>query len=140
MISTCRALILDGWTKNGTYYFGVIESYMESLKRVSNGELNAKLKLALPLLSVSSLAPRDEDENVIESKAMTPNTETHIRHIEDVLTPYHLNVYECTTCLIANSCNLNLRIARSLELPHVGCSSHKLNLEVMKMIENSNYI
>ena len=71
---------------------------------------------------------------------MTRNTETHIGHIEDVLTYYHLNVYEWTACLIEDKCNLNLCVARSMDLPYVGCSSHKLNLEVMKMIENSNNI
>ena len=63
----------------------------------------------------------------------------HIRHLEDELTYYHLNVYEWTSCLIGDSYNLNLCIARSMELPQMGCSNHKLNLEVLKMIDNSSH-
>ena len=61
MQGTHGALIHDGWTKNGTFYFGVIASYMKSLTRLSYRKVKTELELALPLLSVSPLAHRDEN-------------------------------------------------------------------------------
>ena len=133
MVDTRGALTRDGRTRNGTYYFGVIAPYMKSIQRISGGELITEQTLALPLLSALPLAHRDEDGNVIDSKAIARNIEIHISHLEDVLTYNHLNVHLWTSCIIGESFNLNLRIARSMELPHVGCSTQKWNLEVLKL-------
>ena len=59
---------------------------MKSMKQISGGELITEQTLALPLLSVSHFANLDKDGNSTDSKAITRNTETHIRHLEDVLT------------------------------------------------------
>ena len=138
-IGTGGALIHDGWTRNGTYCFVVVASTMESIHGISGGELITEQNLILQLLSVSTFSHLHEDGNTTNSKAITRNTETHIRHLKDVPTYYHLTVYEWKSCLIGDSCNLNLCIARSTKLSHVGCSNHKLTSEVLRMIDNLKY-
>ncbi len=47
---------------------------------------------------------------------------------------YVVKVHEWALCQVADNCNTNTLIASLLEIPHVECASHRLHLEVRRMI------
>lgn len=53
---------------------------------------------------------------------------------------YRTNLSEWLICQIADNTNTNLKIARLLGVPHIGCMSHKLNLEVNRMISSDQIL
>lgn len=59
---------------------------------------------------------------------------THVRHIEQVFQIFKADVHDWTVCSIADNCSVYSRLAHLLDVPHVGCLSHKLNLEVKAML------
>ncbi len=72
------------------------------------------------------------------------DTDTHAKHIKDVFALYSVNFKEWCLCQTANHCNLNSSIVSKLEIPHVGCTSYKLNLEIKNLVKSDlalkNYI
>ena len=56
--------------------------------------------------------------------------------MREVFTFFAINLRKRAVCSIADNFLLNKKIAAILEIPHVGCNSHKLHLEVKKMCES----
>lgn len=89
----------------------------------------------IPLLTASPMSHvRDIDEGGEDKEATWFDAETQIRHLEDLLHFYGCSFHEWFLCSICDNCNLNKSIARLLDVSHIGCLSHKLNLEVNAMV------
>jgi hypothetical protein len=118
--------------------------------------LLSKMETVISLLFVSPLielkgeledSPNDDDEfaNFVNDdndvgcrqaksskksagEAVTFTAKTHAGHIVDILQEFYgVNVGEWVTNQTADSCSVNLKVARVLEIPHVNCESHLLN-------------
>ncbi len=76
--------------------------------------------------------PDTDSEN--PKPATSFSAETHVRFFEDIMHIYGVNVHEYSLCQVADNCNTNTLIASLLEIPHVGCASYRLHLEVRRMI------
>jgi hypothetical protein len=107
-----------GWTEGTEHYIGVSASY----NRVQNGKDVA----VQTLLSMQPLLA-----NGIEG--MTAGD--HIAHISKVL---QRNDKKCSNVLLlcGDNCNVNGKIASTIEVPLLGCGSHKINLAVCQWIED----
>ena len=68
------------------------------------------------------------------------NARAHIEQIESIFSLFNVKKYEYdwAVCQLAGNCFLNKSIAAKLEIPHVGCRSHKINIIVNNMILASN--
>ena len=51
---------------------------------------------------------------------------------------YDINIEKWAKASIADNCNVNVKVATIMELPHVGCSNHKLNLDINDWIESDS--
>lgn len=137
MKNTTGAMMYDGWTQFGTHFIGIFALYNRSVTFLEKGKKTEKLEVASPLISVSPMNSynTDDDGNIIAGQDATRFcAETHMRHFEDIFHIFGVSVHDWVSCQIADNCNLNLKIADIMEIAHVGCASHKLNLEVRKML------
>lgn len=109
------ALMFDGWSSSGTHFLAVFAVFPNDGKSPRSDPI---------LLSFSPL----------ENEASL-NTESHIKGFEYVLDVYNLNMSQ-VCCLVGDNCPLNKSIASKLDVPMVGCMSHRLNLAVSKYMED----
>jgi len=136
MSRTRGAILHDGWTHNGTHYFGVYASFMKEVRVVRNGFMVTEEEICTPLISVSPISKASDLEDEENYEATEFDAVTHVRQLEDIFHIYGINFHEWMLCFIADNAPVNKRIAKLIEVPHVGCLSHKLNLEVNLMVEN----
>ena len=113
-------LIFDGWTEGTDHYIGVWVSY----NRI-DGSHDGKEHAVQTLLSIRPLLA-----DGIESLT----AQDHICHINRILTLYGKNNSN-VMCLIGDNCSVNQSIARTMDVPLIGCASHKFNLAVRKWME-----
>eukprot|EP00171_Calliarthron_tuberculosum_P002931 IDg2931t1 len=135
LASTMGAIVHDGWTSNGTHYFAVFASFMRRVQVVRDGSLITVDEHCMPLLGVSPLAKKESTEDSSVGEAESFDADTHIRYLDEIFKFYSQDVYKWTTCSIADNCAVNKRLAFLLNVPHVGCMSHKLNSEVKEMVQ-----
>ena len=106
---------------------------MKKIRVFRNNEESFVESLAIPLLSASPIGKYVEeyDTESLPSKGTTEfNSTAHVRQLESVFNCFHLNVYEWAVCQIADNCSTNRRVAELMKLPHVGCLSHELHLDI----------
>lgn len=143
MMKQKGAVMYDGWTNNSTHYVGIFGVYMRNVAVHKNGVMHTEKELACPLLAASPMANPSEtgDDNCdVEDETTSFSARVHIRFFEDVFHLFGVNVHEWVLCQLADNCSVNKRIADLLEIPHVGCNNHKLNLEVRRMIDANSRI
>lgn len=99
----------DGWTHGTTHYVGIY------------GVCYADGKRRERLLSLSPLEDGSQD------------AEVHIEMFKRVLALYNKDI-SMVAFLVADNCATNQRIATLLELPLVGCASHRYNLAVNRYL------
>ena len=56
--------------------------------------------------------------------------------ITSIFRKFNLDARKWIKCSIADNCNVNLVVAELLNVPHVSCANHKLNLEVSRMVRD----
>ena len=115
------ALIFDGWTEGTDHYIGVWASY-----NVTDASHDGKEHPVTTLLSIRPLLADGVE-------GMT--AKDHLCHLTRVLEGYGKNKTN-VICLVGDNCSVNQSIARTMEVPLIGCASHKLNLAVRRWIEN----
>ena len=113
-------LIFDGWTEGTDHYIAVWVSY----NRI-DGSHDSKEHAAQTLLSIWPLLA-DEIEGL--------TAQDHLSHINRIMTLYGKNDSN-VTCLVGNNWSVNQSIARTMDVPLIGCASHKFNLMVKKWME-----
>lgn len=120
MTKTKGAIVHDGWTKSGTNYFGFFASFIRSVLVMKNGVHCLIDELTMPLLTVSPLRKAVCDSNESDDEVERFDAKTHASRLEDVFEFYVCNVYEWVLCSIADNCNVSKKLAKLLNVPHVG--------------------
>ena len=69
--------------------------------------------------------------------AVNFTADKHVKHFQEMFLYYDLQISEWVVCQTADNCLVNKKIALNLSIPHVGCKSHILNLEVNEMVKNN---
>ena len=112
------AVVFDGWTEGTQHYIGVAAAY---LTVVDGKEVTKQTMLSMkPLLADGVHGMRAVD---------------HIEHLEKVLESYGKTM-DNILCLVGDNCSVNKSMARILDVPLIGCASHKFNLAVREWIAN----
>lgn len=131
------AIMHDGWTKGGVHYIGIFSCY---LVRDDIGRLTPQITL----LAVSPMG-KVRDENEVTDPELTKEQETvkfdadaHRNFFGETMKWYKVNAKKWIRASIADNTTTNLKIARDMGIPHVGCNSHKLNLDVERFVRNDS--
>ena len=132
MKCTKVAILHDGWTHAGTHYLGIFASYIRRKVIWENNKNICINEHVMPLLSMSPLRKIDVCED--DSDAATDfGAQTRVENINEVFQFYEVDAEEWVSCIIQDNCSTNNSISSLMNVPHVGCLSHKLALQVKKM-------
>jgi len=135
--NTRGALMYDGWTSNNTHFIGVFLSYCLQVPIRIDGKEKYKHIPQITLIGVSPLAKIDEDDDDgLSQEATKFNAEAHLTYFREIFEYYNCDFDRWTVCLIGDNVSTNVKIASLCAKPHIGCVSHKLNLEVTFMVQN----
>ena len=141
------SILHDGWTCAGVHYIALFACYLlPKLKKegkedgCEDGTDGSKVRLSL--ISVSPMARTEAADGeseleVLDETAVNFSARTHAEHIRNVFRYYDLDVETWAVCQTADNCSVNLKVADLLKIPHVGCKSHILNLEVNEMVKQN---
>lgn len=109
-------LVVDGWTEGSQHYISVMAAY---LKVVDGKEVPTQTMLSMqPLLAegIHGVSARDQ-----------------LDHVQNVLESYG-KAFGNVICLVGDTSSVNQSMARSLNVPLIGCANHKFNLAVQHWI------
>lgn len=136
MSGTIGVLMYDGGSSSSTHYVALYGLYNTSVPCMSNGRSSSQILTRCNLLSVSPMVQISDEEESSSSTADTSsfNADVQLQFFKDSLQFYNLQFSEWCLCLVGDNASTNLRVARIGNVPHVGCSSHKLHLEVNTMV------
>jgi hypothetical protein len=65
--------------------------------------------------------------------AVSYNANNQADHFREIFQFYGLKFEDCCVCLIEDNASVNVKTAELCCKPHIGCKSHKLNLEFKAM-------
>lgn len=99
-------IIIDGWSQGSAHYIALFTSYAQEGKQVNR------------LLSIS---PPTDKEGL--------DADSHYQFIEETLALFSKNISNLLY-LVGDNPSVNSALARKLQVPFVGCASHRFNLEV----------
>ncbi len=120
----------DCWTCSGIHLVGLFGLYNRSVK--------SQFKVVGPLLSVSPMTKLGDCDSATTCSCVSETNDSDFQtlasRIRSMLEFYEVDISEWAVCQTADNCNGNKALARNLCIPHVGCMSHKLNLEVELMV------
>jgi len=105
------ALAIDGWTKSSTHFIAIFATYPK------------QDSYATALLTFTPLG---------EETSFT--AEDHLEAVKFCLETYNKDLSN-VVALIADHASVNLALANMMEVPLVGCVSHKMNLAVNGFLE-----
>ena len=108
------ALIFYGWTEGTDHYIGVLWASYNVTDASHDGKEH-------PVTTRLSIRPLLADG----VKAMT--AKDHLCHLTHVLDGYGKNKTN-VICLVGDNCSVNQSIARTMEVPLIGCASHNCTL------------
>jgi hypothetical protein len=97
----------------------------------------------LSVLPLHTIARESEDEDDSEDlddmeEATNFTAQAQKEHIEDILTNYYnIDTAKWITNQTADSASVNLKLAKLMNIPHVNCENHLLNIEVKLLLANS---
>ena len=139
------AILFDGWSRRGTHYVGLFGSFMRKVSVMNVGRSTVAEELCMPLLSVSPMATYEASQFTSDEESGSENlteatdfgAKTHVEHFKSIFQNfYNIDILKWTVCAIGDNCSTNHSIAKLMKLPFVGCNSHKLNLQVEKMVQS----
>ena len=124
----------DTWSKFGVHYIGIFACYIKRVNQLVNGVRNRLDKPVISLLSIDPMLDT-KDENVDNDNerkiASKFNAKIHAKHFRSVLSEfYDIDLEKWAVCAIVDNCATNRKVARLLNLAHVGCVNHLFNLDV----------
>lgn len=138
-MGTQVAILHDRLPYNSTHYFEIFASYLRRAVLKKNGCDHAVEEHALPFLSGSPLrSVSSTDDDTQEKTRFDPVK--HVRHFEEVFQIYSTNIQKKTVCSIADNGNVNKFLARPLEVPHVDCLNHKINIGLNSMVASHPFL
>ena len=89
------------------------------------------------LISVGPIAGSSDgsESNGEESTSFT--ADDHAHHFEEIFSKlFSRDISRWLICQTVDNTNVNKKISELLRVPHVGCSSYKLNLEATRLVSN----
>ncbi len=120
----------DCWTCSGVHYVGLFGLYVRSDNRQS--------EVVGPLLSVSPMAKLCKCDQTDSCSCSSETTKfdsgTLTNHIRSLFEFLDIDISNWAVFQTAYNCNVNKAVTRNQKIPHIGCVSHKVNLEVELMI------
>ncbi len=78
----------------------------------------------------------DDEEAEAGSETASLNADVHLNFFKEVFGIYNLNFVDWCICLISDNASTNIRLSKFTGMPHIGCNSHRLNLEVNQIISS----
>ncbi len=87
------------------------------------------------LLGVSPMGQIKSGCDDIEAEKTGSNAEVHLSFFKDCFEFYRIRSSDWCLWFFGDNASTNLRIVKLARIPHVGCNSHKLNLEVNAMVD-----
>ena len=103
-------IVIDGWSEGTTHYFGVFAAYSK------NGESVQRFLTIAPPFDETSFTAQ------VQAAFIVDVVELLDRQKSDIL------------FLVADNTNTNPRTAEILNVPFIGCASHRFNLAVQKYL------
>jgi hypothetical protein len=141
MAAAGQGLILhDGWSCGSVHYIGFYACYIRTAIHSAKDGTNTKVEIVeLVLLSCSPMAntTETEEESNDDEEAVNFTADTHCNHFKSMFLYYEIDIGDWALCQTADNCAVNSKIARLLNIPHIGCKNHLLNLEVNRMTDRS---
>jgi len=145
------ALMYDGWECRGTHYIGVFLLYTGSQEVIKNKIVVEEHVVRSTLISLAPMTQEcvgsdsnsddDNDQSDIEfdesDEATKFNAEAHLNFFRTIFIYYKQVFDQWVICLIGDNVAVNIRTSRLAGKPHVGCASHRLNLEVQAMVRKN---
>ncbi len=114
---------------------GLFAVYLREVSVYRSRMLCKGKELACSLLAASPMAkPSGDTDFHCTAGATNFSASVHIRCSEDGVHIFGVNVLYWAMCQMADNRSVNACIADPIGIPHVGCGSHKLNVEVRAMI------
>jgi hypothetical protein len=127
--TTCGAIMHDAWTRDGVHYVAMFGCYIKEKKN------DDKPASCCNLLAVSPMPTTDEKSG---TEAVRFRADVFLNFFESTLNDfYNIDIRTWCKAIIADNTSTNRKVARDLGIPHIGCYSHKLNLDVEAMIEEN---
>ena len=138
------AIMHDGWTCGGVHYVGLFACYMHKVKEYKNGNM-VKVKMepecvliaCSPMDKIDATGEKDTDHMTTEERqeydktTAVFNSQVHVEHFRKVFKKYFdIELSKWCKCSIADNTATNRKIAKILNVPHVGCNNHKYNLDI----------
>lgn len=108
-------MVFDGWTSGDTHFVGIYASIPD---RSQNGYKTILL----------AFAPLDDETS--------QDANYHFDYTKWVL-EYYQSSFENVTAMTGDNCSTNLSFATKAQAKFVGCASHRFNLAVQDLIEES---
>lgn len=151
--TSCGAIMHDGWSRGGTHYVGLFGCYIrlytvrEHNTEVTKEEPVCTLLAVSPMAKVEERAAEGEDsedevaesedgQDVTMAETAVFNAEAHKNFFETTFKDcYGIDLKKWNRASITDNTSTNLRLARLMDVPHVGCKNHQLNLDVELMVQ-----
>ena len=108
------ALMIDGWTDSTVHYMAIIATYIDK-----NGTYQETMLACRPL----------NDQEFLDAPEI-------MEFLDDVVRSYNKKL-DCVVALMGDNCATNMKVARELNIPLLGCAAHKMNLAVNKFIDDN---
>lgn len=105
----------DGWSHNSEHFVGVFACFLHDSKRDE------------ALLGIAPLLDSDDDDLSAAS---------HIKFLEYILSLYKRTLAD-VIYMVADNSSVNTCISKAINIPMVGCASHRLNLASQQFLKAS---
>ncbi|KAL0217443.1 hypothetical protein RCL1_008024 [Eukaryota sp. TZLM3-RCL] len=116
--------MFDGWSDSSSnnHYLGLFACFPNNLRPV--------------LLAFTSFEFEDiiDDKNQFDERKVCFGADNHLEIIEMILAAFNRSK-EDILFTVGDNCETNQCIARQLNVPLIGCYSHRLALEVKQLID-----
>ena len=98
-------------------------------------------KVFAPLLAVLAISPMSHSSTNVNSSSFDEttafNAKSRIRFFEEKFDFFGFSFYYWCFSLIGDNASSNKKAATLIGKPHVGCASHKLELEIRHNLRNA---
>ena len=107
---------------------------MRSIKTYVEGKEQLTQVPKVTLMSRSPMANVEDAEDTVETNndiSSEFNAQTHVQHFQYIFREYYgVALADWAKAAIADNTTINQKVYRLMGLPHVGCNSHKFNLDI----------
>lgn len=139
MKETYGSLLHDRWIFNGTHYIRVYASHNNTVPSLLRSETLESTTTNLNLVVVAPMNQVPDDDvhttGVPLDEITNLNSKAYTQAFKEIIGYFWQQVSNWCKYLITYNSSTCFRIDRLVVMLHVGCNSHKLNLEVNRMVE-----